>query len=273
MTGLWLPKEHILVETSTVSLPFVGPSIDLAARPERPVGQVNLGKGLVIAISIIGLWALSLSVLLTLPITYLPLWFKLVAMLGQTFLCTGLFITGHDAMHGSICPDRPKLNHRIGKIAVLCYGLFSYQNLLRKHWLHHRHPASEHDPDFHESDHQNPFYWYVHFMVQYWSWGRFLGLILLFNSAYYLLHVSYSNIILFWAIPSILSSVQLFFFGTFLPHRRPEGGYFHPHRAQTTALPIFWSFLTCYHFGYHQEHHEYPHVPWWQLPAVYKSSC
>ncbi|MBD3338449.1 MAG: beta-carotene ketolase, partial [Candidatus Lokiarchaeota archaeon] len=22
------------------------------------------------------------------------------------------------------------------------------------------------------------------------------------------------------------------------------------------------------HFGYHWEHHEYPNIPWWRLPAV-----
>ncbi|MCC5658983.1 fatty acid desaturase [Nostoc sp. XA010] len=25
--------------------------------------------------------------------------------------------------------------------------------------------------------------------------------------------------------------------------------------------------MSCYYFGYHQEHHEYPDVPWWKLPA------
>jgi beta-carotene ketolase (CrtW type) len=48
------------------------------------------------------------------------------------------------------------------------------------------------------------------------------------------------------------------------------GGYTNPHRAQSNPLPIFWSFITCYHFGYHQEHHEYPHVPWWKLPEIHK---
>jgi beta-carotene ketolase (CrtW type) len=228
--------------------------------------------GLLIAIGIIGLWAVSLGTLLFLPIVQLPVWLILPVVLWQTFLCTGLFITAHDAMHGSVCPDRPRLNHAIGKVAVTAYGLFSYPSLLKKHWLHHHHPASQHDPDFHDGEHQNPFSWYVHFMIQYWSWKRLLVLIVLFNAIYYVLQVSYSNIILFWAIPSILSSIQLFFFGTFLPHRQPAGGYSHPHRAQTNALPVFWSFLACYHFGYHQEHHEYPHVPWWQLPAVHKAN-
>lgn len=26
------------------------------------------------------------------------------------------------------------------------------------------------------------------------------------------------------------------------------------------------SFLTCYHFDYHWEHHRWPYAPWWQLP-------
>jgi beta-carotene/zeaxanthin 4-ketolase len=260
-----------LVE-STVRLRLVNPSIDLADSSKRAANYSDQGAGLSIAVFIIGLWAISLGWLLSLSMVHLSSWFKLLAVLWQTFLYTGLFITAHDAMHGSICPDRLKLNYQIGKAAVLTYGLFSYQNLLKKHWLHHSHPASEHDPDFHDGKHENLFCWYAHFMVQYWSWSRLVGLIVLFISAHYLLHVPYSNLILFWAIPAVLSSIQLFFFGTFLPHRQPQGGYSHPHRAQTTALPIFWSFLTCYHFGYHQEHHEYPHIPWWQLPTVYRSS-
>ncbi len=47
-------------------------------------------------------------------------------------------------------------------------------------------------------------------------------------------------------------------------------GYIYPHCSQTIVLPSFWSFIACYHFGYHEEHHEYPHVAWWQLPSVYK---
>jgi beta-carotene/zeaxanthin 4-ketolase len=26
--------------------------------------------------------------------------------------------------------------------------------------------------------------------------------------------------------------------------------------------------ISCYHFGYHEEHHELPHLGWWQLPAA-----
>jgi beta-carotene ketolase (CrtW type) len=86
----------------------------------------------------------------------------------------------------------------------------------------------------------------------------------------YGLHVAPINLALFALFPSILSSLQLFYFGTFLPHREPKIGYHYPHRSQSHNLPSFWSFMACYHFGYHQEHHEHPDVPWWQLPEIYR---
>lgn len=82
------------------------------------------------------------------------------------------------------------------------------------------------------------------------------------------LQIPIANIALFWIIPSLLSSVQLFYFGTFLTHQEPEEGYTNPHRAKSTSFPVWWSFITCYHFGYHEEDHQYPNVPWWKLPEV-----
>lgn len=226
--------------------------------------------GLLIAFIVIGLWAGSLIFLLSLNVAKLQELQICFAVLWQTFLYTGLFITAHDAMHGVVFPKNLKINHAVGTIAVFAYGLFSYRSLLKKHILHHKYPASQLDPDFHDGQYKNYFAWYFHFMKGYWNWYRLLGLFVLFHSAHYLLQISEFNLILFWAIPSLLSSIQLFYFGTFLTHREPEEGYTNSHRTQSNSLPIFWSFITCYHFGYHEEHHEYPHVPWWQLPAVRK---
>ena len=232
----------------------------------------RIDKGILIAFIIMGLWASSLFFLLSLDISNIQaswIWI-LPIILWQTFLYTGLFITAHDAMHGVVFPQNSKFNNLIGSIAILIYGLFSYKALLKKHWLHHHHPASELDPDFHDNKHKNLFAWYFHFMKGYWSWTRLLGLIFIFKVLHYGLHIPEINLTLFWVIPPILSSVQLFYFGTFLTHREPRGGYTNPHRAQSNPFPIFWSFITCYHFGYHQEHHEYPHVPWWKLPEIHK---
>lgn len=226
--------------------------------------------GIIIAFIVIGTWATSLAFLLSLDIRNTTILLLLPAITWQMFLYTGLFITAHDAMHGAISPKNPKINNLVGSIVLLLYGLFNYQELLKKHWSHHHHPASEKDPDFHNGKYKNFFAWYFHFMVKYWSWTRMIGLIGIFYIASYILHIPEKNLTLFWIIPSILSSAQLFYFGTFIPHREPEGGYKNIHFAETNDLPVFLSFITCYHFGYHEEHHEYPNVPWWGLPEVHK---
>lgn len=82
-----------------------------------------------------------------------------------------------------------------------------------------------------------------------------------------LLGVPVANLLLLWALPAIASSVQLFLFGTWLPHRPGGADFADAHRARSTGFPWIVSLLTCFHFGYHHEHHRSPHVPWWRLPA------
>lgn len=229
-------------------------------------------KGLAIALSIISLWAISLVFLLALDLSQIPILFSGVALLLQTFLYTGLFITAHDAIHGVVYPKHPKVNNFIGTLVLLLYGLFSYEELAKKHWLHHRFPCSKLDPDFHDLKHKDFFSWYLYFMKNYWSWTRLMGLALIFSLLHFALQIPIANIALFWIIPAILSSVQLFYFGTFLTHREPAGGYTNSHGAKSTPFPVFWSFITCYHFGYHEEHHQYPKTPWWKLPSVRRHS-
>lgn len=227
-------------------------------------------QGILTAFTIIAVWAISLTSLLSIDIANIPIVWLLPAIALQTFLYTGLFITAHDAMHGVVFPQDRKINNLVGAIVLFLYGLFDFNKLLEKHWLHHNNPASDSDPDFHNGKQKNFFAWYLHFMQKYWSWSRIIALMIIFNVIVFTLHLPEKNLTLFWVLPSILSSVQLFYFGTFLPHREPQGGYQNSHRAQSNPLPIFWSFISCYHFGYHEEHHEYPQVPWWQLPVVYK---
>jgi len=70
--------------------------------------------------------------------------------------------------------------------------------------------------------------------------------------------------VLFWIIPSVLATFQLFFFGTYLPHSG-EHESDNRHKSSTQSKNHIWAFLSCYFFGYHYEHHEKPYVPWWQL--------
>ena len=230
----------------------------------------STNKSLFIALTILGLWGLGLAILLTLDVVHTNIALIPVSILFQTFLYTGLFITAHDAMHGTVCPAQPRINNIIGAIAVRLYALFSYRKLLEKHWEHHRTPASERDPDFHDGQHSGFLAWYLRFMKTYLSWKQVVGMAIVFQIMEYGLEISSLNLILFWVAPALLSTVQLFYFGTYLPHRMPAGGYNNPHRAQSNAYPTFCSFITCYHFGYHREHHEYPYIPWWQLPKIRK---
>ena len=230
----------------------------------------STNRGLFIALTIIGSWGLGLAILLTLDVVHTNIALIPVSILFQTFLYTGLFITAHDAMHGTVCPAHPRINNIIGAISVRLYALFSYRKLQEKHWEHHRTPASDTDPDFHDGQHRGFLAWYLRFMKTYLSWKQVVGMAIVFQIMEYGLEISSLNLILFWVSPALLSTVQLFYFGTYLPHRMPAGGYNNLHRAQSNAYSTFCSFITCYHFGYHWEHHEYSYIPWWQLPKIRK---
>ena len=73
-----------------------------------------------------------------------------------------------------------------------------------------------------------------------------------------------------WIAPQVLSTIQLFYFGTYLPHK----GTFEPESfpARSNNYPHWLSLITCFHFGYHSEHHQHPYVPWWYLPTIRKLS-
>lgn len=84
----------------------------------------------------------------------------------QTWLDTGLFITTHDAMHKSIHAS-PKLNQAIGQLCLWLYAGFDYSQLSLQHHLHHQHPASDRDPDFHDGKNQDFWPWYWQFVREH----------------------------------------------------------------------------------------------------------
>lgn len=222
---------------------------------------------LAIAGGIIGLWGASTAILFTINLQAIPWAVKVLLLLWQTFLYTGLFITAHDAMHGAVYPPNRRVNDGVGILVLKLYGLFSFKTLLQRHILHHQFPVSEIDPDYHASGFIG---WYWAFMTRYWSWTRFAALVLMFHVIHGVLGVAEVNLAWFWVYPSVLSSLHLFYFGTYLPHRQPKGGYLDEHRSTTIPRPWLLSLLACYHFGYHHEHHLFTDVPWWQLPKAYR---
>jgi beta-carotene ketolase (CrtW type) len=186
----------------------------------------------------------------------------------QCWLNVGLFIVAHDCMHGSLAPGRTRLNRAVGSLALLLYAGFSYDKLLPKHLLHHRHAGTEADPDF-DADHPDRFWpWYRRFLLRYFGWREAATLTALFW--FYLLVIGAEplNAALLWGVPAILSSLQLFYFGIYLPHRSDVQPFADRHRARSSDLSHLTSLLTCFHFGYHHEHHRKPWLSWWQLPAA-----
>lgn len=243
------------------------PILESSVLSESRIQGLRAWFSLAIASGIIITWVVSIGSLFVVDLKSFPLSGKILVLLWQTFLYTGLFVTAHDAMHGAVCPGNRRLNDAVGTLVLILYGLFSYQTLSQRHIQHHRFPASEADPDYSTRGFIG---WYWTFMVRYWSWTRLIALVLIFPILHNLLGISESNLAWAWVYPSVLSSFHLFYFGTYLPHRRPDSGYRDEHRSITTPRPWVLSLLACYHFGYHREHHRFSNVPWWLLPTVYR---
>jgi beta-carotene ketolase (CrtW type) len=227
---------------------------------------------LTIALGIIAVWVTSLVVLLPLPLSQISLIWVFLAVLGRSFVHTGLFIMAHDAIHISLVPQSKSINDAIGRLAIWLYAFFPYEECRTKHWKHHRHPAQIGDPDFHDGINDRPISWYFKFMREYLPL-RQLGILLsnwgvIWALCSQIWGISLVNYVLFAIVPLLLSSLQLFVFGTYLPHRGHHPHSTNFHRARSSSYPVLWSFLMCYHFDYHWEHHEYPKIPWYRLPTI-----
>ena len=188
----------------------------------------------------------------------------------QCWLLVGLFIVAHDAMHQTLAPGWPRVNAAVGGFLTFLYAGFSYKVLRRAHMDHHRYPGTERDPDF-STLHSRAFWpWYGAFMRHYFGWPSAV-FVLTVNGVYWLLGAPPLNILVLYGVPALLSSLQLFYFGTYRPHH-VGAAFDDQHNARTDHFPTWLSLLTCFHFGYHHTHHLHPEVPWWQLPKQYRQA-
>jgi beta-carotene/zeaxanthin 4-ketolase len=226
--------------------------------------------GILVAAIVVTIWIASLVFFCSISIDRSTYLWILPGILGRTFIQTGLFIVAHDAIHGSVFANNRRINDSIGWLAVTLYAFLDYQKLTTNHWQHHRYPGRSEDPDFYDGFDGNIAIWYLKFMQGYVNIRQIviqlIGLGSAFIIMYFGLHIPLLNLFLFWVMPIFLSTMQLFFFGTYLPHRPSDRQNSH-HAVSSYFHPIV-SFFSCYHFGYHWEHHEYPWLPWYGLPAV-----
>jgi beta-carotene ketolase (CrtW type) len=154
-------------------------------------------------------------------------------------LYTGLFITAHDAMHGTVSANR-RLNNAIGQVCTALYACFPYKVLNTKHHEHHRYVHTEKDPDYSEG---NFFVWYLSFIKQYLSWWQVVLMAIIFNILK--IWIPESNLFFFWVLPSLLSTLQLFYFGTWLPHHgehnnKHQSGSQQESCSRLSNLLLFW---------------------------------
>lgn len=211
--------------------------------------------GLFIALIVMGCWATSIILLMQWRVNFAnPLLY--LSVLLQMHLYTGLFITAHDAMHGTVSPNKT-LNNSVGYACTLLYASFWYPQLYNKHHQHHNHVHTAEDPDYHEG---NFVQWYVRFIRNYLSVWQIVLMAVLFNVLK--LWIPQANLLLFWVVPSLLSTLQLFYFGTYQPHK---GEHNNKHQSRSQTKNHVLAFFSCYFFGYHYEHHDAPWLPWWKL--------
>lgn len=224
----------------------------------------KLNLGLPLAALIVGGWASVHIYSVFFHSLSDPIWQTLGLIALQCWLYTGVFIVAHDTMHGSLAPGRPKLNAFIGTTVLFVYAGFNWKKMRSAHHAHHDYSGTASDPDFNAAN-PNAFWpWYLKFFLTYFGWKQVVILVG-FTLLYIGLGASYLNTIVMWAVPAILSSVQLFYFGTYLTHRHASA-FPDEHNARTNEFGYIASLLSCFHFGYHHEHHLYPHEPWWRLP-------
>ena len=237
--------------------------------------------GLSLAAAVVGAWVgLHLFAMFAFDLTWssLPVAIAMAAIL--CWLSVGLFIISHDAMHGSLAPGHPWVNGAIGAVLLFIYAGFGWRRMRAAHFDHHRHVGTDRDPDF---DTRNPadfMRWYATFLRRYFGWRSMLYVSSVVTFYWLVAGVPVEKIVLLYGLPAIASSLQLFYFGTFRPHRHAEegaedgaeDGFADRHRARSERFGTLASLATCFHFGYHHEHHLAPQVPWWGLPAWRKSA-
>ena len=179
-----------------------------------------------------------------------------------------VFITAHDAMHGAVAPSNPKLNKFMGRLAGTLYAGLDYDSMKEAHHEHHAHTGYlEKDPDFHAGNPSLPA-WAGKFMKRYLSIKQMVILNLMVG-AVQISGAPYKNMVIFLLCAGLLSAAQLFYFGTYVPHRPPKED---PSKVMiweesnpTWATTRLASWVTCYHFDCHVEHHSNPRLAWYEL--------
>ncbi|WP_416832282.1 MAG: fatty acid desaturase [Erythrobacter sp.] len=241
-----------------------------AKRLILPSGAMQGVIGLALAAAIAGSWlGIHAYAMFVFELSWSNLPFALAMAAVQCWLSVGVFIVCHDAMHGTLVPGKPRVNAVIAAPLLFLYAGFRWRVLRDAHHTHHRLAGMPGDPDFDEDHPSNFRQWYWSFFKRYFGWQSLVFVHAVVGVYWLILGIPMVQIVLLYGAPALLSSLQLFFFGTYRPHHHAPGEPFpDDHNARTNGFGTLASLATCFHFGYHLEHHRRPDVPWWALPAA-----
>ncbi|XUU60614.1 fatty acid desaturase [Erythrobacter sp. HA6-11] len=235
--------------------------------PPRPVQSAI---GLLLAGLIAGSWlTIHFYGMFVFELSWSTLPIALVLAAVQIWLSVGVFIICHDAMHGSLAPGWPRVNAAIGAGLLLLYAGFKWTRMRDAHFTHHKLSGHKGDPDFDEDNPGHFLKWYWTFFKRYFGWQSLLFVHAVVGLYLFVFDVPFMQIFVLYGAPALLSSLQLFYFGTYRPHHQAgDKPFADRHNARSNDFSTVASLLTCFHFGYHLEHHRQPQVPWWALPGA-----
>ncbi len=246
-----------------------------ATSPRQRDRSAQTATGLTLAAGVVAAWlAIHFYAMFGFQFSWATVPIALVLAAVQCWLSVGLFIVSHDAMHGSLAPGRSRLNAVIGASLLFLYAGFGWRKMRTAHFDHHKLSGKAGDPDFDEHNPTGFVRWYATFLRRYFGWQSVLFVNTVVAAYWFIFDVPTANIIVLYGLPAIASSFQLFYFGTFRPHRHlivpGEGGgqFADRHNARSESFGPVASLLSCFHFGYHHEHHLRPDLPWWALPGA-----
>ncbi len=116
------------------------------------------------------------------------------------------FIVAHDTMHGSMLPQYPAINRAIGRFCVFIYAGFSYDKLHENHRPSSPRRHGRRSRCRHRTFRQ--FWpWYLKFFQYYFGWREFATLTI--AVVLVILQGHFPTMLIFWALPAILSPVLL----------------------------------------------------------------
>lgn len=243
-----------------------------------PSRRLQRGLGLALGLAIAGSWlAIHVWGMFIFELTWSNWPLALAVALVQCWLSVGVFIVCHDAMHGSLAPGHPRVNAGIGAVLLALYAGFAWRQLRDAHFQHHKLAGKPGDPDFDEHNPGHFWRWYGTFFRRYFGWRSLLFVHTVVGIYWLVLDIPMAQIVLLYGLPALGSSLQLFYFGTFRPHRHEADAgdealaanrFADHHNTRSEDFGTLASLASCFHFGYHLEHHRRPDVPWWALPRA-----